>query len=209
MPNYGRAIPAASSPPGSNPWCRSQRERESACVSPAVIVVAVSRVMEPRSHAFHAGVLRGFFDADGSVQGTHQKGVSVRLSQSDLPRLQAAQRMLLRLGIVSTIYENRRAEGSRFLPDGKGGAKEYATAAQHELVVSGDNLALFAERVGFADTAKSARLSQCLAGYRRGLNREPFVATVMSVVPVGDEEVFDASIPGLNAFDANGFWAHN
>ena len=25
----------------------------------------------------------------------------------------------------------------------------------------------------------------------------------------GEAEVFDARIPGLNAFDANGFWAHN
>jgi ribonucleoside-diphosphate reductase alpha chain len=169
----------------------------------------ISAAMERRSRAFHSGILRGFFDADGSVQGNQSKGVSVRLSQSDLSRLQAAQRMLLRLGIASAIYENRRTEGVSFLPDGKGGQKEYATAAQHELVVSGDNLSLFAEHVGFADHNKMARLARAISGYRRALNREPFVATVASLESDGEAEVFDVSIPGLSAFDANGLWAHN
>jgi ribonucleoside-diphosphate reductase alpha chain len=170
------------------------------CISPA---------MERRSRGFHCGFLRGFFDADGSVQGTQAKGVSVRLSQSDLPRLRAVQRMLLRLGIASVIYESRRMAGTRLLPDGKGGSKEYETAAQHELVIAGDNLPVFAERVGFADRDKATRLAQAIGGYRRALNREPFVATVASVEADGEAEVFDASIPGLNAFDANGLWAHN
>ena len=61
--------------------------------------------------AFYRGFLRGLFDCDGSVQGTQAKGVSVRLAQSDLPRLEAVQRMLLRLGIASTIYRDRRPAG--------------------------------------------------------------------------------------------------
>ena len=81
--------------------------------------------------------------------------------------------------------------------------------AQHELAISGANLALFAERVGFSDSTKSQRLASALSRYRRQLNREAFFATVESVAPAGEAEVFDAAIPGLNAFDANGFWAHN
>ncbi|MEI9885347.1 MAG: LAGLIDADG family homing endonuclease [Rhizomicrobium sp.] len=169
----------------------------------------ISPQMERRSSAFHAGFLRGFFDADGSVQGAQDKGVSVRLSQSDLPRLEAVQRMLLRLGIASAIYRARRTEGAPVLPDGKGGGKAYETAAQHELVISGDNLPVFARHVGFADTDKARKLTIALANYRRALNRERFCATVEAVTPAGDAEVFDAAIPGLNAFDANGLWAHN
>ena len=56
-----------------------------------------------------AGFLRGLFDTDGSVQGSQAKGVSVRLAQSDLPRLQAVQRMLLRLGIVSSHLHRAEA----------------------------------------------------------------------------------------------------
>ena len=90
---------------------------------------AISAAMERRSSAFQAAFLRGFFDADGSVEGSQEKGASVRLSQSDLARLEAVQRMLLRLGIASTLYRNRRAEGESILPDGKGGMKAYAAAA--------------------------------------------------------------------------------
>ncbi|MGE3832012.1 MAG: LAGLIDADG family homing endonuclease, partial [Parvibaculaceae bacterium] len=169
----------------------------------------VTPVMERRSSAFHKGLLRGLFDTDGSVQGAQNKGVSVRLAQSDATLLEAAQRMLSRLGIISSIYRGRRAAEMRRLPDGKGGQVLYPTAAQHELVISGANLTLFAERVGFADTEKAARLKAALSAYRRELNRENFTATVKSVAPDGEAEVFDAAIPGLNAFDANGFWSHN
>jgi ribonucleoside-diphosphate reductase alpha chain len=170
---------------------------------------AITPAIERRSAAFCRGFLRGLFDADGSVQGNQAKGVSVRLAQSDLDTLRAAQRMLLRLGVASTIYAERRAAGTKRLPDGKAGHKDYAIRAQHELVVGGENLRRFADEIGFADSEKAARLKALLGGYRRALNRESFCATVASIVPAGEAEVFDATIPGLNAFDANGFWAHN
>ena len=81
----------------------------------------ITPAIERRSSAFHRAFLRGLFDADGSVQGTQAKGVSVRLSQSNRDDLLAVQRMLLRLGIASTIYSDRRDAGPRELPDGSGG----------------------------------------------------------------------------------------
>ena len=158
---------------------------------------------------FCAAVLRGLFDADGSVQGSQDKGVSVRLAQSDLVLLQAAQRMLARLGINATIYQDRRPGGVRPLPDGRGGHAEYATKAQHELVVSGQNLDRFADRVGFLDEAKAGRLATRLAGYSRRLNRERFAAEVTAVEAAGEAQVYDVQIPGINAFDANGIYVHN
>lgn len=170
---------------------------------------AITPEVERGSSDFYRGFLRGFFDTDGSVQGSHAKGVSVRLGQSDLPRLEAVQRMLLRLGIASRIYPNRRVEGSTLLPDGKGGKRAYFTKTTHELVVSGDNLLHFQEVVGFSDTDKSAKLAALLDAYARRLNRERFVARVASVTEDGVEDVFDVSVPGLHAFDANGFLVHN
>ena len=165
--------------------------------------------VERGSSDLYAGVLRGLFDTDGSVQGSQQKGVSVRLAQSDLALLQAAQRMLLRLGIASRLYRDRRPAGTALLPDGRGGEREYPTRAQHELTVSGESLERFAELVGFTDQAKALRLAALLSQYGRQLDRERFVARVESVEPDGTEEVFDVQVPGLNAFDANGFYAHN
>ncbi len=165
--------------------------------------------IERQSSGFYRGFLAGLFDSDGSVQGNHAKGVSIRLAQSDAATLWVVQRMLLRLGINSTVYCDRRPAMARPMPDSKGGHAEYDCLAQHELIISGQNMALFAERIGFGDHDKAARLRTLLTGYKRSLNRESFVATVDSVEPDGEADVFDVQIPGLNAFDANGFVVHN
>ncbi|MCB0000073.1 MAG: hypothetical protein KDE56_30125, partial [Anaerolineales bacterium] len=169
----------------------------------------ITAEIERTSSAFYAGFLRGLFDADGTVIGSQEKGVSVRLSQSNLALLQAAQRMLLRLGIASTIYQNRRPEGYRPLPDGQGGLKEYWTKAQHELVIANSNLFVFQSRIGFSDPNKASKLADKLASYQRKPNRERFVARVKSVTAVGSEDVYDCTIPGVHAFDANGLYVHN
>jgi ribonucleoside-diphosphate reductase alpha chain len=169
----------------------------------------ITEEMEHSSSKFCAGLLTGLFDADGSVQGTQAKGVSVRLAQSDLSTLQAVQRMLLRFGICSRIYKNRRIGGKKELPDGKGNTREYAVQAQHELVISKDNLGYFAQQIGFGDVEKKERLDESLRRYKRSMNRERFVAHVEEVVPEGREPVYDVHIPGCNTFDANGFVVHN
>jgi ribonucleoside-diphosphate reductase alpha chain len=169
----------------------------------------VTPEVERASSDFHVGVLRGLFDSDGSVQGSQAKGLSVRLSQSDAVLLEAVQRMLLRLGIASRIYRERRPEGTSLLPDGRGGLREYDVRAQHELVISGENVARFDAEVGFTDTDKALRLRDLLAHYRRSMNRERFTARVESVRDDGVEDVYDVQVPGVNAFDANGLYAHN
>jgi len=170
---------------------------------------AITPALEQASSEAYRGFLRGFFDADGSVQGSQAKGVSVRLAQSDIARLEAVQRMLLRLGIASRIYRDRRVAGTSVLPDGRGGSRAYATQAQHELVIAGESLARYGELVGFADSDKAARLKAALNGYSRKLNRERFIATVATLDADGVEDVYDVQVPGINTFDGNGFHAHN
>lgn len=165
--------------------------------------------LERSSAAGYRGFLRGLFDADGSVQGAQDKGVSVRLAQSDLAMLKATQRMLLRLGIAATIYQDRRNQDATLLPNGKGGQQLYPIKPQHELVISGENLKRFATTIGFVDTDKQSRLERALSSYRRELNRERFVARVLAVEPAGSASVYDVQVPGINTFDANGLHAHN
>ena len=169
----------------------------------------VTETMEQASSDFYIGFLRGFFDADGTVVGSQQKGVSIRLAQSDISRLEAVQRMLLRLGIASRIYRERRSIGHRWLPDGRGGRRLYPIRSQHELVISGENMAQYAELIGFADSEKQAKLVTLLNEYKREMNRERFVAKIATIADDGYEHVFDVSVPGINAFDANGFYVHN
>ncbi|WP_141100876.1 ribonucleotide reductase N-terminal alpha domain-containing protein [Roseateles aquatilis] len=107
------------------------------------------------------------------------------LSSEDQERV---QRMLLRFGIASAL------QGS---PRGR------------RLVIALDNLQVFADRIGFADTSKSRRLAERLAVQKRRPNRERFVATVASVEPDGIEPVFDVTVEQVHAFDANGLMVHN
>jgi len=172
-------------------------------------VKAITESMEKASSEFCKGLLRGLFDADGSVQGSQLKGVSVRLSQSDLEILKAVQRMLLRFGISSKIYTNRRTKRFSKLPNGKGGAKVYLCKPQHELVISNENILYFYRKIGFGDLEKKKKLEEVIGGYKRKINRERFVATVKELTPDGEKQVYDVKIPGKNAFDANGFYVHN
>jgi hypothetical protein len=164
---------------------------------------------ERTSSAFHEGLLRGWFDADGSVQGSQKKGVSVRLTSVSKRKLQAAQRLLLRLGIASTIYEERATAGLRNLPDGHGGMKAYPCQAIHELVVSRDNLPVFAERVGFEEPAKRAALAAAIAAYVRRPYVERFVTGFRARTLVEAAPVYDCTVADVHEFDANGLAVHN
>ena len=169
----------------------------------------ITPAIESTSSEFHRGFLRALFDTDGSAQGTQSKGVSIRLAHSDLARLEAVQRMLLRLGIASVIYKNRRAPAIRSLPNGRGGNAGYQCLAQHELIIANDNVVHFADWIGFADHDKAARLKMAVSGYRRTPNAERFVATIESAMNMPLSPVFDAQIAHVHAFDANGLYVHN
>lgn len=169
----------------------------------------VTPEIESSSSDAYVGFLRGLFDCDGFVQGNHEKGVSVRLAQSDLELLRAVQRMLLRLGIASSVYEARRPAGMKPMPDGIRDLGRYQIKPQHELIITGENLQRYAAYVGFADRRKATRLEAMLSLYRRRLNRERFLATVLALEPDGIEDVYDLEVPGINAFDGNGFYLHN
>jgi hypothetical protein len=165
--------------------------------------------IEQTSSDFHRGFLSGWFDADGAVLGSQAKGVSVRLTSVALDNLRVAQRMLARLGIISTLYRDRTPAGLRLMPDGRGGSREYECQALHELVISGSNLGRFAERVGFVDPSKTTKLRGLLGGYRRVPNRERFTARIVEIEPIGMRPVYDCTIPTASRFDGNGVNLHN
>lgn len=169
----------------------------------------ITREIEMASSDGYRGFLRGLFDSDGAVIGDHKKGISIRLSQSDISILYAVQRMLLRLGIAGRVYQNRRQAEAKLLPDGRGGLKKYNIKAEHELMISRDNMLVFAESINFFDSEKAQKLKNLIGKYKRKMNKERFLATVSSVVDLGNEDVYDVRVPGLNAFDANGICAHN
>jgi ribonucleoside-diphosphate reductase alpha chain len=192
-------------------YIRSQRLRERLEASGAAVECksALPEIIWRGSAELRAGFLRGLFSADGGVQGTIEKGLSVRLASSSEPLLKDVQQLLLSLGIKSVIYRNRREAGMRMMPDSSGAPREYPRATQHDLVIARGSLRSFADSVGFLLRSKTDRLESALAGFRRGPYPEAFYATVEELVEEGEEEVFDLSEPNTRHFHANGILVHN
>jgi len=162
-----------------------------------------------KSEDMARGFLKSLFTADGSVQGDVEKGVSVRLSSSELDLLKDVQQLLLAMGIPSKIYQERREAGERELPDCKGGKKNYKVRAQHDLVISKENLYDFKEKIGFIREDKTEKLERLLEDYERGPYSEDFKVTVEAIESDGEEEVYDLTEPETHSFIANGFVVHN
>ncbi len=161
------------------------------------------------SDSFIAGMLSGLFDADGSVQGNLIKGVSIRLSNINLRRLEIVQLLLLRFGIKSTLYKNRKPAGFRELPDGNGNSKEYFCQDVHELVISNYSYTLFGKLIGFSEPAKQQRFDLVESSRKRKANKDKFSTIVTSIEYTGREEVFDCTVADVHRFSANGIIAHN
>jgi ribonucleotide reductase alpha subunit len=151
---------------------------------------------------FYRGFLRGMFDTDGHVEGTATgPGVSIRLTQSNLPVLHAVQRMLARLGIRSAV------RGAH--PEGRKSFGGYSSKASYRLIITGKNAARYMEEVGFLNSAKADTWAARTAGMKRGFYDKPSTATVESVSPAGTEDVYDVTVEDIHAFDGNGIVLHN
>ncbi len=168
---------------------------------------AVPSVVFTGTEEMQRGFLQALFSADGTVLGTPNSGVSIRLGSIHLPLLQDIQRVLLNFGIASSIYTNRKGEriGTTVMPDGRGGHARYPTQPWHELVISKSNLWVFAERIGFLLSAKQHKLDRLLALYTKGPYHESFWATFKSLIPDGTEDVYCLTEPITHTFVANGF----
>lgn len=161
------------------------------------------------SSSFIKGFLSGLFDADGSVQGNLHKGVSVRLTQNSISKLETVQQLLLTLGIISTIYNDRSAAGFKELPDGNGGTKEYWCKAVHELVISRDSFSKFGRYVGFSEPDKQNRITLIESSRKRNAYKDSIYAKVVSIEPYSTEEVYDCEVESVHRFSANGIIVHN
>jgi ribonucleotide reductase alpha subunit len=171
-----------------------------------------TELLEETSADFHRGFLEAYFSADGTVSlgNANGNGKSIGVTSSCLRNLQMIQRMLLRFGIRSRIWRERYNGGMTMMPDGKGGQKLYQTKKASRLDISGQvDLRRFAAFIGFTLPEKQEKLDKLIGSYRKVPYEKAFVAKVESIEPYGIEEVFDCSIPGAGAFDANGIYVSN
>lgn len=132
---------------------------------------------ERSSFSVYRSSLEKIFDSNSTMSFVDSKPI-IKLSGNGLTRShqQCIQRMLLRIGIVSTIQ----------------GLDECC-----ELTIAGSNLGVFQSKIKglYFNTLE--------------LQEERFTATVLEIVPDGEESVYDCTVPDPGRFDANGFVAHN
>ncbi|MBI1281814.1 MAG: ribonucleoside-diphosphate reductase [Anaerolineaceae bacterium] len=161
------------------------------------------------SEVMQRGFLQALFTADGSFQDGGVKGASIRLAANQLELLEGVQQLLGNFGIASRIYRNRRDAGYRMMPDSNREPKSYWCEAQHELVISKQNMAVFAEEIGFMMDYKQTGLEDYISRGKRGPYMERFTATVESIVSDGIEEVFDLTESATHSFVGNNLVVHN
>jgi ribonucleoside-diphosphate reductase beta chain len=84
--------------------------------------------------------LAGMVDADGCTHASLKSGItSIQIGSIHLPFLKDIQLMLTTLGVGCNIRKNKEAE-KRFMPDGKGGVKEYQCAEIWCMYISAANV---------------------------------------------------------------------
>ncbi|MGB6450181.1 MAG: LAGLIDADG family homing endonuclease [Steroidobacteraceae bacterium] len=150
------------------------------------------------------GYLRGLFQSDGTVNASGRNGTScsVRLASSVPALLKDVQVLLANFGVFSSI-KKRRDAGSRLLPDGKGGKREYPCKADYELIIDGESRERFISEIGFLTDAKSAKYHEWIQG--KALKKtQRFTSRIAAIVPIGKEPVFDTTQEDGNTVVFNG-----
>ena len=145
------------------------------------------------NHDMQQGFLAALFTADGSVQGTQEQGVSIRLASISQQLLVGTQQLLLNFGIYSRIDKDRHDAGAR------------------ELVISQGSIRTFARQIGFLTVEKQTTLENLLAAcqHEAAASNQEFTATFESLVADGEEAVYDLTEPQAHLFIANGLVVHN
>ncbi len=166
--------------------------RVAAALDLAADAAALTAGVEKTSSEFYRGFLKAAFDLRGELVAEGSAGPAIRYTDVRDDALPGIQRMLLRLGIVARRSGQRSSAVT-------GGC----------LWIAASNLAQFAKLIGFSDAERSERLQDALTHPAIIQGTERFVARVKAVEADGSEAVYDCQVPGINAFDANGIWAHN
>ncbi|WP_253272882.1 LAGLIDADG family homing endonuclease [Halomonas sp. PR-M31] len=154
------------------------------------------------------GYLRGLFQADGTVQCDDRNAYcTIRLSSSTPSMLKDVQSLLANFGILCRILK-RRAAGTRYLPGGKGGSKEYVCQADYELLIGAESRDRFMQEIGFLTEAKNQKYRQWHA-MRKTAKQDAFLARVNKIEYVGCEPVFDTTQKDKNNLIFNGLVTGN
>ncbi|MGB9428380.1 MAG: LAGLIDADG family homing endonuclease [Gammaproteobacteria bacterium] len=147
--------------------------------------------------------LCALFQADGTVNISGKSmSCSIRLASSYPSLLKDVQMLLANIGVFCRIRLRRKA-GTRILPDGKGGSKQYLCKDDYELIIDGESREVFMHEVGFMLDYKNDKYRNWVKD-KLLKQRRKFISRVTEIVPIGHEAVFDTTQPDNNTVIFNG-----
>nr|WP_189023319.1 LAGLIDADG family homing endonuclease [Paenibacillus albidus] len=152
--------------------------------------------------------LQGLFSADGTVYERDDMRRGVRLTSSSKKLLQGVQLLLLNYGIHGHIYARPKQSQSQFEYTTLAGEhRTYASKGFYELVLTGNNILEFKEKIGFGCVPRKQQALERIA--RSSRKSEKFLSKVVSVDPGETVTVYDITEPVTHSLLADGIVAHN
>lgn len=157
--------------------------------------------LELMSSDFYKGFISALIDTDGCVSSKHHRVV---IAQSNKKHLQIIQRMLLRLGITSTIY--KKSDGG---PVEIMGIKCNSKTSYQLEILKKSNLEKVLKKCPPRLLRKFEELNLAIYNRERSAKEVEYVATVNNISNSSIEDTYDITVPDVHAFDANGISVHN
>ncbi|WP_081417234.1 LAGLIDADG family homing endonuclease [Paenibacillus sp. Soil522] len=152
--------------------------------------------------------LQALFSADGTVYDKDEMHRTVRLTSSSKKLLQDVQLLLLNFGIHGHIYSrNKKNQISFSYTKITGEQRIYKSNPLFKLVITGNNIAVFKEEIGFKFIVRKQTALERIS--RQSRKNEKFTSKVISVQAAEMVQVYDISESVTNSLIANGMVVHN
>jgi ribonucleoside-diphosphate reductase alpha chain len=152
--------------------------------------------------------LQALFSADGTVYVQDENHRAARLTSASKKLLQGVQLLLLNFGIHGKIYDRAKMNQASFTYETvTGEQRTYESNRFYELMISGNNLVVFQEEIGFELVSRKQMALESIA--RPSRNSEKFISQVESITEGETVTVYDITEPVTHSLVANGVVVHN
>ncbi|MFD0670765.1 LAGLIDADG family homing endonuclease [Cohnella sp. GCM10027633] len=160
------------------------------------------------SKATVTAFLQGLFSADGTVYDKDAMHRTVRLGSTSKKLLQGVQLLLLNYGIHGSIYARAKSNQALFeYTTADGEHRTYESQPFFELILSGNNIVVFKEEIGFKYVHRKQEALERITRVSR--KSEKFISKVASVTPGETITVYDITEPMTHSLIASGLVVHN
>ncbi|MDQ6419015.1 LAGLIDADG family homing endonuclease [Paenibacillus sp. LHD-117] len=153
--------------------------------------------------------LQALFSSDGTVYENDEMHRTVRLTSASKALLQDVQLLLLNYGIHAPIYLRVKRNQTKFsYTTIEGVEREYKSSPFYELILSGNNIVVFNNEIGFKFIRRKQEALERIS--RPSRKNEKFKSKVIELTESEEESlVYDIHEPVSNSLIANGMVVHN